>query len=113
VVDPRVTEKALEVCHGTEAGSEQYSLIWQMTHMHREKKALAHEDRLEAVAMACQFFQDLMDRDSDKMHAKHTSKLQDLELAKFKKSVFLTARSVVAGTVRGPSRIFHNLPTRG
>jgi hypothetical protein len=113
VVDRRVIEKDLEVCHGTEEGSEQYSLIWQMTHMHREKKALAHEDRLEAVAMACQFFQDLMDRDSDKMHAKHTSKLQDLELAKFKKSVFLTARSVVAGTVRGPSRIFHNLPTRG
>jgi hypothetical protein len=113
VVDRRVIEKDLEVCHGTEEGSEQYSLIWQMTHMHREKKALAHEDRLEAVAMACQFFQDLMDRDSDKMHAKHTSKLQDLELAKFRKSVFLTARSVVAGTVRGPSRIFHNLPTRG
>jgi hypothetical protein len=81
--------------------------------MHREKKAIAHEDRLEAVAMACQFFQDLMDRDSDKMHAKHTDKLKDQELAKFKKSVFLTAGSIVGGGSAPKIRVFQNLPPRG
>jgi Autographiviridae terminase large subunit len=113
VVDRRVIEKDLLVCHGEEEGSEQYSLIWQMTHMHREKKALPHEDRLEAVAMACQFFQELMDRDADKMHAKHNEKLKDAELAKFKKSVFLNARSIIGGSPAPKVRVFQNLPHRG
>jgi hypothetical protein len=63
--------------------------------------------------MACQFFQDLMDRDSDKMHAKHTDKLKDQELAKFKKSVFLTAGSIVGGGSAPKIRVFQNLPPRG
>jgi hypothetical protein len=113
IVDRRVIEKDLEVCHGEEEGSEQYSLIWQMTHMHREKKALAHEDRLEAVAMACQFYSDLMDRDADKMADKHKEKLKDVELAKFKKSVFLSAGSIVRGSPAPKVRVFQNLPTRG
>jgi hypothetical protein len=113
IVDRRVIEKDLEVCHGDEEGSEQYSLIWQMTHMHRERKALNHEDRLEALAMACQFYQDLMDRDADKMHAKHTSKLQDEELRKFKKSVFLNARTAIGGGSAPRIRVYQNLPQRG
>jgi hypothetical protein len=113
IVDRRVIEEDLKVCHGDEEGSEQYSLIWQMTHMHREKKAIAHEDRLEAVAMACQFYSDLMDRDADKMADKHKSKLQDMELAKFKKSVFLNARSILGGSPAPKVRVFQNLPPRG
>jgi hypothetical protein len=84
-----------------------------MTHMHREKKALPHEDRLEAVAMACQFYSELMDRDADKMADKHRSKLQDMELAKFKKSVFLNARSIIGGSPASKVRVFQNLPPRG
>lgn len=113
IVDRRVIEKDLLVCHGDEEGSEQYSLIWQMTHMHREKKALQHEDRLEAVAMACQFFQDLMDRDADKMHAKHNDKLKDAQIRDFKKSVFLTARNIITGGSAPKVRVFQNLPPRG
>jgi hypothetical protein len=113
IVDRRVIEKDLQQCHGEEEGSEQYSLIWQMTHMHRERKALSHEDRLEALAMACQFYQDLMDRDADKMHAKHNSKLQDAELKRFKQSVFLTARNMIGGTPAPKVRVFQNLPPRG
>lgn len=113
IVDRRVIEKDLEQCHAEEEGSEQYSLIWQLAHMHRERKALTHEDRLEAVAMACQFYQSLMDRDADKMHAKHQSKLMDEELKKFKKSVFLTARSAIGGGSAPKVRVFQNLPPRG
>jgi hypothetical protein len=113
IVDRRVVEKDLQQCHGDEEGSEQYSLIWQMTHMHREKKALTHEDRLEALAMACQFYQDLMDRDADKMHAKHQNKLQDAELRRFRKSVFLTAGQALGGGSAPRVRVFQNLPQRG
>ena len=115
IVDRRVVEKDLQQCHGDEEGSEQYSLIWQMTHMHREKKALNHEDRLEALAMACQFYQDLMDRDSDKMHAKHQNKLLDEELKKFKRAVFLNIPLSQAARIGNASkaRLFHNLPQRG
>lgn len=113
VVDRRVIEDDLKVCHGDEEGSEQYSLIWQMTHMHREKKAIAHEDRLEALAMACQFYSELMDRDSDKMANKHKEKLKDEVLRSFKKSVFLTAGQMVNGSPAPKVRVFQNLPPRG
>lgn len=40
-----------------------YSLIYQMTRMSRDKGALAHDDRLEAVKGAVQHWLDVMDRD--------------------------------------------------
>lgn len=78
----------------------QYSLIWQMTRMHRAKGALPHDDRLEALAMACQFFQERLDTDSKKLADKHKEALLDAELRKFSKSAFspLTAQQPSGAT---------------
>lgn len=44
--------------------NQQYSLIYQLTRLTREKGALAHDDRLDAVTMAVAFWLEFMDRDA-------------------------------------------------
>jgi hypothetical protein len=82
VVDTRVIEKDVE----QQEEDPQYSLIWQMTRMHRAKGALPHEDRLEALAMACQFWQDRLDTDNEKLLERHKATLIDAELRSFVKN---------------------------
>ncbi|GAF88079.1 unnamed protein product, partial [marine sediment metagenome] len=61
----------------------QYSFIYQFTRMTRERGALAHEDRLEAVSMACKYWVDLLDRDTSQALAEHKQDLLDEELEKY------------------------------
>jgi len=42
-----------------------YSLVYQMTRLCREKNALSHDDRLDALAMAVAYFLDNMDIDDE------------------------------------------------
>lgn len=42
-----------------------YSFIYQMTRLSDEKGSLAHDDRLDAVAMAIAYWHDVIDRDAD------------------------------------------------
>lgn len=79
VVDRRVIEEDLKL----QAETPRYSFIQQYTRLSREKGALPNEDRLEAVQMACQYWVDRMDRDTDKALENHKDKLLDEELRKF------------------------------
>jgi hypothetical protein len=65
-----------------------YSFIYQFTRMKREKNAIAHEDRLEAVSMACAYYTEKMNRDSKKALQQHKAAALDAELRQFKKHVF-------------------------
>ncbi len=91
VVDKRV----LELDAIQQENDPQYSLVYQLTRMHRAKGALPHEDRLEALAMACQFWQERLGTDQDKMLANHKAQLLDAELRKFVNNAFtpLTSRT--------------------
>jgi hypothetical protein len=93
VVDTRVIEQDVK----QQEEDPQYSLIWQMTRMHRAKGALPHEDRLEALAMACQFWQERLDTDSEKLLEKHKASLQDEELRRFMKSAITPLTQQQAG----------------
>lgn len=73
---------------------DRYSFIQQLTRMQRLKGALANEDRVEAVSMACSFFVEKMARDKDKVLANHKEALLDMELKKF-------VKGVVNFTIRG------------
>jgi hypothetical protein len=84
VVDQRVIEGDLKVQEDT----ERYSFVYQLTRMSRDKGALANEDRLEAVAMACGYWVEKMDRDKDKMHEKHKDELLEQELRHFMDNAF-------------------------
>lgn len=79
VVDRAVIEADLI----TQSETPYYSLIFQMTRMARLKGALAHEDRLEALSMACAYHLERMARDEEKVHQQHKDKLLDAELRKF------------------------------
>jgi hypothetical protein len=67
VVDRKVVEKDLEV----QRDRQQYSLVQQMTRMARLKGAVPHEDRLEALAMACAYFVEKMHRDNRSAKDQH------------------------------------------
>lgn len=76
-VDRKVIEADLEV----QSNSPAYSLVYQMTRMKRAKGALAHEDRLEAVAMAVAYWTERLARDrgqalEDHREAELDSRLQ-------------------------------------
>ena len=44
---------------------QQYSLIYQMTRICRDRGALGHDDRLDALTMAVAYWLNVLDRDSD------------------------------------------------
>lgn len=52
-----------------------YSLIYQMTRLTSERGALAHDDRLDALAMAVTYWHDVMDRDYQTGMQEHLDEL--------------------------------------
>lgn len=82
VVDRRVIEKDLEV-QGRD-DTMKYSLIHQFSRITRDRGALANDDRLEAVAMAVNYWTEKMARDKDRELDRHKEALLDEELKKFK-----------------------------
>lgn len=99
IVDRRVIEKDLR----EQEDKQQYSLVYQMTRMERLKGALSHDDRLEAVAMACAFWTERMSRDEDKALAQVKDEIKDKALRRFIRVARATlgnAVSVNAGAKR-------------
>lgn len=72
----------------SEAGeSVKYSLFYQMTHITKDRGALKHDDRLDALAGAVAYWTDTMSRDTDRSIEDHKAALLDAELEKFKEHV--------------------------
>ena len=57
--------------------NQAYSLIYQMTRICRDKNAIAHDDRLDAVTMATSYWLDNMDVDSDRLPEVSEMELED------------------------------------
>jgi hypothetical protein len=101
VVDRKVIERDLE----TQEDTTRYSLIQQLTRMERLKGALANEDRLEALSMACSYYTERMNRDAKKMQEKAQQKLLDAELRRFARGTLGTkGRSLNWGSKKDPGR---------
>lgn len=81
VVDRRVIEEDNRLLQDEK--TRPYSLVFQLTRMCREKGALAHEDRLEAVAMACQYWVERMSQDQNKVVQRYKDELFEKELRDF------------------------------
>lgn len=62
--------------------ASQYSLIYQMSHLTRERRSLDHDDRLDAVAMAAEYWTDQMSKDADDAIKTRRDDLFDAELEK-------------------------------
>ncbi len=61
----------------------QYSLIYQLSRLTREKGALAHDDRLDALSMAVMYWTEQLSADADTEQRTHREACLDKELEKF------------------------------
>ncbi len=96
VVNRRVIER--DIKH--QEANAQYSLMQQLTRITRDRGALPHDDRVEALSMACSFFVAGMHRDRDKAILRNKAEALDEELRKFKQH----AINPIMGRQRGPLR---------
>lgn len=84
IVNRQLLEQDLKVQRET----PQYSLVYQITRLQRTKGALPHDDRVEALAMACRYFVEKMDRDQERAVQLQRQAALDAELARFNEHVF-------------------------
>lgn len=82
VVDMMVIEKDLEVF----AERPAYSMLYQLTRITAAKRALRHDDRLDALSIAIGFFVEAMSRDEDKATNEYKDKIIDREIQRIKQS---------------------------
>ena len=84
VIDPKVIQKDYDtVQHLPPEKAMRYMLIYQMTRITRQRGALAHDDRLDVLAMAVQYWVDQMAADVDAAMDERKNELLDIELDKF------------------------------
>jgi len=78
IVDQKVIQKDFDT-----APDIKYSLFYQMTRLTRDRGAIVHDDRLDALAMAVHYWVETMGRDNNKATKELNSKAMDIELKKF------------------------------
>jgi hypothetical protein len=87
IIDKRVIEQDFasiqEMQRDRGETAVQYSLMYQLTHITRERGALRHDDRLEALAGACRYWVEQVGRDQDQALEAHREALRDKEIAQF------------------------------
>jgi hypothetical protein len=65
-----------------------YSLVHQLTRLTREKGALVHDDRIDALAIAVAYWVEQMAADADQEQLSHKAELLDQALEAFTQNVF-------------------------
>jgi len=82
IVDQRVIQKDFDT-----AKDVKYSLFYQLTRITRDRGALVHDDRLDALAIAVNYWTETMARDNDRAASDIRGTAIDKELKKFMGSV--------------------------
>jgi hypothetical protein len=82
IVDQRVIQKDFDT-----AKDIKYSLFYQMTRITRDRGAIVHDDRLDALAIAVAYWTESMGRDNNKAALEVRSVALDKELKGFMQSV--------------------------
>ncbi|MEM0952423.1 MAG: phage terminase large subunit [Cyanobacteria bacterium P01_H01_bin.74] len=93
VVDLTLIEKDFKsvdklASHLSNTIKPQYRFFYQLTRITRDKAALKHDDRLEAVSMAVSYWTDALALDADRQIENTKQKLLEDELNHFKANVF-------------------------
>ena len=84
VIDPKVIIKDYEsVQNLPPEKAQRYMLVYQMTRITRDKGSLAHDDRLDVLAMAVQYWVDQMAADADREIAVMRAEKIQAELDRF------------------------------
>jgi hypothetical protein len=83
IVDQRVIQKDFD-----SAPDVKYSMFYQMTRLTRDRGALIHDDRLDALAIAVAYWTETMARDNNKAATDIKSLAMEKELKNFHRNVF-------------------------
>ena len=78
VIDQKVIQKDYDT-----ASDIKYSLIYQLTRITRDRGALVHDDRLDALSIAVNYWVESMGRDNNKAASELKSQALEKELKKF------------------------------
>ena len=94
IIDPKVIQKDYDsVQHLPPDKGIKYMLTYQMTRITKVRGALAHDDRLDVLAMAVQYWVDQMAADADNEIMVRKEELLDEELDKFMSSFNFGSKS--------------------
>ena len=101
MIDPKVVQKDYDsVQHMPPDKGVKYMLTYQMTRIMKVRGALAHDDRLDVLAMAVQYWVDQMAADADNEIQVRKDDLLDAELDKFMSNLnFGTSSSEPSGWI--------------
>ena len=84
VIDPEVIRNDYEsVQHHPPEKAQRYMLTYQMTRLTKDRGSLAHDDRIDVLAMAVQYWVEQMAADADALMDERKAELLDMELDKF------------------------------
>ena len=84
IIDPEVIRNDYEsVQHHPPEKAQRYMLTYQMTRITKDRGSLAHDDRLDVVAMAVQYWVEQMAADADQLIEDHKQAILEAELEKF------------------------------
>jgi len=88
VVDPKVIFKDYEsIQHLPPEKGLKYMLSYQLTRITKDRGSLAHDDRLDVLAMAVRYWTDKMAQDVDNKMQQRKDELLDAELEKFVENI--------------------------
>jgi len=79
VVDASAARKDAQVAEG----GEKYSLMYQLTHLTKERGALRNDDRIDALAHGVRYFREQLARDVERAEQQHLDRLRDEEFRTF------------------------------
>jgi len=80
-----VVDKAL-VIKDSRGENKNHQLFYQMTRLTRQRGALLHDDAIDALAIACKYWSEALERDSDTALDDYKTEWRDNELKKFMES---------------------------
>ena len=84
ILDRRLVIQDYDTVGGYSAETaNQYRGLYQLTRITKDRGALRHDDRLDALAMACAYWAEQMSRDTDEALKEHERELLDKELESF------------------------------
>ena len=86
VSDPKTTDRLTRDSLVSRSDNILYSLFYQMSRITFDKGSLRHDDRLDALAIACGYWVEQMESHIDRSVADYREEVIDKELAKFMES---------------------------
>lgn len=82
VIDSGVIKAELAVAES----EPKYSLLYQLTHITKERGALRHEDKLEVVSRGCRYFREQLGQDHQRAELAHRERLRNEEFKRYEQA---------------------------